>query len=69
MEIEAVNEITQGGQAIGGETRAKDGTPRMANLCGWLRKEKSKKESWQSRAFQERGGGQWCLRVETGHIR
>lgn len=45
VEIEAVNEITQGGQTIRGETRAKDEIPRIANLCGWLRKEKSKKES------------------------
>lgn len=45
MEIEAVIEIIQGEKAKWEETRANDGTPRTANLCGWLRKEKSEKEN------------------------
>lgn len=45
MEIEAVIEITQGEKAKWEETRANDGTPRIANLCDWLRKENPEKEN------------------------
>ena len=33
--------------------RVKDGIPRTANFCGWLRNEKSKKAIQQRRAFRE----------------
>lgn len=68
MEIEAAKEIIQGEWAKCEEMSAKGGTPRAAHLCDYLRREKQEKKNQERRAFQERGSGQWCPKVEKGHI-
>lgn len=45
MEIEAVNEITQGESAKQEETRAKDRTTGIADVCDWLRKDTPENEN------------------------